>query len=59
MNKTVEQHLEELIAFYSKLDFYIYPPDYLKKLFIRNLKDVLRRYKKYVKPIIGGDNNGM
>ena len=55
MNKTVEQHLEELIGYYTNLDFYIFPPDYIQKLIVRNLKDVLRRYNKYVKPIIGGE----
>ena len=48
MNKDVEQHLKELIDFYSKTE--INDIDYLKKLFVRNLKDVQRRYIKYDKP---------
>lgn len=48
MNKDVEQHLQELIDFYSKTE--INDIDYLKKLFVRNLKDVQRRYIKYDKP---------
>jgi len=47
MNKDVEQHLQELIDFYSKTE--INDIDYLKKLFVRNLKDVQRRYVKYDK----------
>ena len=38
VNKDVEQHLNELIEFYSQTD--IDDIDYIKKLFIRNLKDV-------------------
>lgn len=49
MNKDVEQHLNELIEFYSQTD--IDDIDYIKKLFIRNLKDVKNRYIKYDKPI--------
>lgn len=49
MNKDVEQHLNELIEFYSQTD--INDIDYIKKLFIRNLKDVKNRYIKYDKPI--------
>lgn len=48
MNKDVEQHLQELIEFYSNTD--IKDIEYLKKLFVRNLKDVQRRYVKYDKP---------
>ena len=48
MNKDVEQHLQELIEFYSKTD--MDDITYLKKLFVRNLKDVQRRYVKYDKP---------
>ena len=50
MNKKVDQHLEELIDFYSKTG--IEDIDYLKKLIVRNLKDVLRRYNKYVKELV-------
>lgn len=49
MNKDVEKHLNELIEFYSQTD--IDDIDYIKKLFIRNLKDVKNRYIKYDKPI--------
>lgn len=48
MNKDVEQHLEELIEFYKNTN--ISDIDYLKKLFVRNLGDVKRRYIKYDKP---------
>lgn len=48
MNKDVEQHLQELIEFYSNTD--IKDIEYIKKLFVRNLKDVQRRYVKYDKP---------
>ena len=48
MNKTVDKHLEDLINFYSTTD--IVDSAYLKKLFVRNLKDVLNRYNKYVIP---------
>lgn len=48
MNKDVEQHLEELIEFYKNTN--ISDIDYLKKLFVRNLGDVKRRYVKYDKP---------
>ena len=44
MNKDVEQHLEELIEFYKNTN--ISDIDYLKKLFVRNLGDVKRRYVK-------------
>lgn len=47
MNKDVEQHLEELIEFYKNTN--ISDIDYLKKLFVRNLGDVKRRYVKYDK----------
>lgn len=47
MNKDVEQHLQELIDFYLKTE--IDDVNYLKKLFVRNLKDVQRRYIKYDK----------
>ncbi len=47
MNKDVEQHLQELIEFYFNTD--INDIAYLKKLFVRNLKDVQRRYVKYDK----------
>ena len=49
MNKTVEEALNELIEFYSIAD--INDLQYLKKLFVRNLKDVRRRWIKYDKPI--------
>lgn len=49
MNKTVEDALNELIEFYSITD--INDLQYLKKLFVRNLKDVRRRWIKYDKPI--------
>ena len=49
MNKTVEEALNELIEFYSITD--INDLQYLKKLFVRNLKDVRRRWIKYDKPI--------
>lgn len=48
MNKTVDKHLENLISFYSETD--IKDSVYLKKLIVRNLKDVLNRYNKYVIP---------
>mgnify|MGYP006966726586 CR=1 FL=1 len=48
MNKDVEQHLEELIEFYKNAN--ISDIEYLKKLFVRNLGDVKRRYIKYDKP---------
>ncbi len=48
MNKDVEQHLEELIEFYKNTN--ISDIEYLKKLFVRNLGDVKRRYVKYDKP---------
>ena len=48
MNKTVDKHLEDLISFYATTD--IVDSVYLKKLFVRNLKDVLNRYNKYVIP---------
>lgn len=48
MNKTVDKHLEDLINFYATTD--IIDSVYLKKLFVRNLKDVLNRYNKYVVP---------
>ena len=47
MNKDCEEHLTELIEFYSETD--IDDLEYLKKLFIRNLKDVRNRYVKYDK----------
>lgn len=48
MNKNVEQHLDELIEYYK--DTSIDDVGYLKKLFVRNLGDVKRRYVKYDKP---------
>lgn len=48
MNKNVEQHLDELIEYYK--DTSIDDAGYLKKLFVRNLGDVKRRYVKYDKP---------
>lgn len=48
MNKNVEQHLDELIEHYK--DTSIDDAGYLKKLFVRNLGDVKRRYIKYDKP---------
>ena len=48
MNKNVEQHLDELIEYYR--DTSIDDTGYLKKLFVRNLSDVKRRYIKYDKP---------
>lgn len=48
MNKSVEQHLDELIEYYK--DTSIDDASYLKKLFVRNLGDVKRRYVKYDKP---------
>lgn len=48
MNKNVEQHLDELIEYYK--DTSIDDASYLKKLFVRNLGDVKRRYVKYDKP---------
>lgn len=48
MNKNVEQHLDELIEYYK--DTSIDDAGYLKKLFVRNLSDVKRRYIKYDKP---------
>lgn len=48
MNKNVEQHLDELIEYYR--DTSIDEAGYLKKLFVRNLSDVKRRYIKYDKP---------
>lgn len=48
MNKNVEQHLDELIEYYK--DTNIDDAGYLKKLFVRNLGDVKRRYIKYDKP---------
>lgn len=48
MNKNVEQHLDELIEYYK--DISIDDAGYLKKLFVRNLGDVKRRYIKYDKP---------
>ena len=48
MNKSVIQHLEELIDFYKTTS--ISDPEYLKKLIVRNLGDVKRRYEKYVDP---------
>lgn len=50
MNKNVEQHLDELIEYYK--DTSIDDAGYLKKLFVRNLGDVKRRYVKYDKPKI-------
>lgn len=50
MNKNVEQHLDELIEYYK--DTSIDDAGYLKKLFVRNLSDVKRRYVKYDKPKI-------
>ncbi len=48
MNKNVEQHLDELIEYYK--DTSIDDANYLKKLFVRNLGDVKRRYIKYDNP---------
>ena len=48
MNKNVEQHLDELIEYYK--DTSIDDASYLKKLFVRNLGDVKRRYIKYDNP---------
>lgn len=48
MNKNVEQHLDELIEYYK--DTSIDDASYSKKLFVRNLGDVKRRYVKYDKP---------
>lgn len=48
MNKNIEQHLDELIEYYK--DTSIDDTSYLKKLFVRNLGDVKRRYIKYDKP---------
>lgn len=48
MNKTVEQALDELINYYKNCD--INDIEYLKKLIVRNLGDVKRRYLKYIKP---------
>ena len=48
MNKDVELHLEELIEFYKNTN--ISDIEYLRKLFVRNLGDVKRRYVKYDKP---------
>lgn len=48
MNKNVEQHLDELIEYYKETS--IDDAGYLKKLFVRNLGDVKRRYIKYDKP---------
>lgn len=48
MNKNVEQHLEELIEYYKDTD--ISDVNYLKKMIVRNLGDVKRRYVKYDKP---------
>lgn len=48
MNKNVEQHLDELIEYYK--DTSIDDAGYLKKIFVRNLGDVKRRYIKYDKP---------
>ena len=48
MNKNVEQHLDELVEYYR--DTSIDDAGYLKKLFVRNLSDVKRRYIKYDKP---------
>lgn len=50
MNKSVEQHLDELIEYYKDTD--ISDVSYLKKLIVRNLGDVKRRYVKYDKPKI-------
>lgn len=48
MNKNVEQHLDELVKYYKDTD--ISDVNYLKKLIVRNLGDVKRRYVKYDKP---------
>lgn len=48
MNKNVEQHLDELIEYYR--DISVDDASYMKKLFVRNLGDVKRRYVKYDKP---------
>ena len=48
MNKTVEQHIDELIDFYKNTE--IDDTQYLKKLIVRNLHDIKNRYLKYDKP---------
>lgn len=40
--KTVTEHLEQLISFYEEVET---SDERLKKLIIRNLKDVERRYE--------------
>lgn len=50
MNISVEKHLDELIEYYKGTS--INDVEYLKKLIVRNLGDVKRRYVKYDKPKI-------
>lgn len=47
MNISVEKHLDELIEYYKGTT--INDVEYLKKLIVRNLGDVKRRYIKYDK----------
>ena len=51
MNKSVEEHLENLKEFYHISD--IKDSEYLKKLIVRNINDVLNRYRKYDKVSMG------
>lgn len=48
-NKTLEEHIEESIDFYKSTE--IEDAKYLKKLIVRNLQDIKRRYVKYYKPL--------
>lgn len=48
-NKSLEEHIEELIDFYKGTE--IEDAKYLKKLIVRNLQDIKRRYVKYYKPL--------
>lgn len=47
--KNVSEHIDELIEFYSSIN--IDDIERLKKLFIRNLNDVKKRYEKYDIPM--------
>ena len=54
-NKTLEEHIEELIDFYKSTE--IEDAKYLKKLIVRNLQDIKRRYENYYKPLEVEEND--